>query len=384
MKLYIVGGIVLSEFGLSANLKQLNRNRVYRLIRQEGCVSKQTITRELGLSLPTVTQNIVELMERGLVCEQGFFGNTGGRRAKGYAVNAEAKIAVGVDMNKRHFSVAALNLQGKVIAKTRKYRDFEDSDSYYQAVASAVENLIADLQISGETILGVGLAVQGIVTPDRRKVIYGNVLGITGLTIDRAGKFIPYPKGLFHDSDMAAYAEYRAREGHIRAVYISLSTNLGGAFIDGGRSEQGPFGMARIEHMTLVPDGRRCYCGKKGCADAYCSTYLLTDATPDNRLNTFFRLLEEGDPDIRAVWDKYTHDLAIMINNTRMMFDCPVILGGYLAEYLDQHLGEIKTLAYGRNSFDSSGDYLELSRILEEPIAVGAALQFIDAFIEEI
>ena len=46
--------------------------------------------------------------------------------------------------------------------------------------------------------------------------------------------------------------------------------------------------------MILVPGGRKCYCGKSGCADAYCAASVLTQ---DNRqsLDAFMEKIESGD-----------------------------------------------------------------------------------------
>lgn len=374
----------MSEYHLGSELKQKNRNNIYRLLHREGCLSKQSITRELGLSLPTVTQNLAELTERGLVREQGSFGNTGGRRAKGYAVAPEARTALGVDLNKRHFALVLLDLEGKVLGQLREYRPFENSEGYYRYVAESIEALLDRTGTDRSRLLGVGLAVQGLISPDRQSVAYGRVLNITGLRRETVAAHIPYPSALFHDSDMAAYAESWIGSRERRAVYLSLSTNLGGALIGPGASEQERFGQARLEHMTLYPGGRRCYCGQRGCADAYCSTSLLTDATEDGRLESFFAALKAGAPKETAVWKSYQQSLAILVNNARVLFDAPVILGGYLAEFLEDRLEDLKEESYPLNSFDPDSDYLELSRVRSEPVAVGAALQYIEAFITSV
>lgn len=44
--------------------------------------------------------------------------------------------------------------------------------------------------------------------------------------------------------------------------------------------------------MTVIPDGKRCYCGKKGCLDAYCSALNLSELA-DGKLERFFELLEK-------------------------------------------------------------------------------------------
>lgn len=375
----------MKEYSIGIELKQKNRNNVYRLVHKLRCVPKQRIVNELGLSLPTVTQNLSDLIEEGLLCENGSFGNTGGRRARGYDIVPDARVAVGVDINKSHYSVAVLDLLGQTLVDDRVYAPFENSDEYYALVADAVDKAIAVSGVSPERVLGVGIAIQGIVNADNTAVAYGEIQGITGERIERIGKCVNYPKKLFHDSDMAAFAEFWHDQSGEETIYLSLSTNLGGAIVQTQKGRHsGTYGKARIEHMTLVPGGKPCYCGQTGCADAYCSTSVLTEIMPDGRLESFFRSLQDGNKVVCAAWDEYLDKLAIVINNARIMYDCDVVLGGYMGEYLDEYLDELKRRAYSRNSFDKSCDYIQLCRMKTEPVCAGAALQYIDNFISSI
>ncbi|MFQ9679073.1 MAG: ROK family protein [Ruthenibacterium lactatiformans] len=84
-----------------------------------------------------------------------------------------------------------------------------------------------------------------------------------------------------------------------------------------------------VGHTTLVPGGRPCYCGKSGCVDAYCRAGLLHGHTGGS-LKDFFLRLHTGDAALRSVWDAYLDNVAVVVNNLRMMLDCDVILGGYV------------------------------------------------------
>lgn len=136
------------------------------------------------------------------------------------------------------------------------------------------------------------------------------------------------------------------------AIYLSLNNTLGGAFcIDGklfsGQNQKaGEFG-----HMILVPGGRKCYCGKKGCADAYCAASALTDGKYES-LELFMEALSEGNTKAQKKWADYLDNLAILISNLRMAYDMDIILGGEVGGYLADHmlaLGE-KVMEY--NGFD--------------------------------
>ena len=60
--------------------------------------------------------------------------------------------------------------------------------------------------------------------------------------------------------------------------------------------------------MTLYPGGRECYCGKRGCLDAYCSAQRLSSLT-EGKLDRFLRSCGKGTRsaprlgrDIRRIW----------------------------------------------------------------------------------
>ena len=57
-----------------------NKNRIAKYILKKGETSKSEIAAELGLSMPTVLQNVKEHAEAGLVVETGKYESTGGRK----------------------------------------------------------------------------------------------------------------------------------------------------------------------------------------------------------------------------------------------------------------------------------------------------------------
>ena len=119
-------------------------------------------------------------------------------------------------------------------------------------------------------------------------------------------------------------------------------------------------------------------------ADAYCATSVLSDYSEDGRLDTFFQLLRAGDEGVQDLWDDYLDKLAILINNTCMMFDSDVVIGGYMGEHMEEYMDDLKRRVYKRNSFDRSRDFVRLCRVRKEPVSVGAALYYIEDFISGI
>ena len=85
-----------------------------------------------------------------------------------------------------------------------------------------------------------------------------------------------------NDANAAAWAEYRfgAARGARVVVCVTLGTGIGGGLVVSGMLYRGAYGVGcEYGHMTVVPDGRRCACGNRGCWEMYASgTALARDA----------------------------------------------------------------------------------------------------------
>ena len=186
------------------------------------------------------------------------------------------------------------------------------------------------------------------------------------------------------DAYAAGLAEIRGRENLHSLVYLSLSNSVGGSIFTGGSLYAGEHLRAgEFGHMTLVPDGRSCYCGKRGCVDAYCSAKVLSALTGGN-LALFFDGLRARDRTLQAAWDEYLAHLAVAVNNLRMIFDCDVIVGGYVGGFLSEFGAPLRELLARHNTFEPDSSYLKFSRYQLESSALGAALVHIESFIQSL
>ncbi len=89
------------------------------------------------------------------------------------------------------------------------------------------------------------------------------------------------PTFLERDTNVAVLAEWRygAAKGTSNAVYITVSTGIGGGIVSGGRPIVGPDGTAgEVGHMTVDIDGPECACGGRGHIEAIASGTALAKA----------------------------------------------------------------------------------------------------------
>nr|WP_296263197.1 ROK family protein [uncultured Merdimonas sp.] len=373
---------------LSSNeIKIKNRQRIYQYIRMNGSASKQDLVVALQLSLPTVTQNLEYLKQTALIDASKKITNTGGRNATAFSYLKKAKMAIGVYISSHHMNAVAVNLSGEVEALVKEQITFNlEDDAYLRKLGTVVEKVKKQAGIREEDLLGVGIAVPGLVSDDGTCVTYGLTLDFTGKTRDEIGKYIPYSCRLVHDSYAAGYIETWKNQSIRNAFYISLSNSVGGSIIIDHEIYEGDTQKGgEIGHMIVVPEGgEKCYCGKYGCFDTVCKAGNLDWYTNGN-LEQYFDRLREKDHTAVKLWEEYLDHLALAIHNIRILFDGKIILGGYVGAYIGEYMDELCQRVDDKNPFgDCARDYLYPCHYKKEASAAGAAIFFIDEFLADI
>ena len=203
-----------------------------------------------------------------------------------------------------------------------------------------------------------------------------------GLRADEFEQYLGLPCRMINDANAGCLAEAWADVSLRDAVYLSLSNSVGSAVLIGRRLYLGHnLRSGEVGHTTLVPGGRPCYCGKSGCVDAYCRAGLLHGHTGGS-LKDFFLRLHTGDAALRSVWDAYLDNVAVVVNNLRMMLDCDVILGGYVGRYMDAELAGLRRRAAFRNTFEPDAGYLKACAYKKEAAALGSAIPWIEEYLQ--
>lgn len=364
-----------------ANIKKDNRKKIYDVIYSNVTIAKQEIANLTKISLPTIASNLDDFEKEGLISRASSFASTGGRKAKMIAIIQDARVAIGVEIAKDFITVACIDLYGNSIVKRQYQYKFKMDNQYYQFVAKSIDEVVKQANIDKIKILGVSMAIQGLVTSDGRQVSYGKILDCTGLDISLFQQYIKYPCTFIHDASAACIAELWFNPVTKNAVYVSLSRNLGGAIIIDGKVHIGSrLSSGLLEHMTLIPDGKLCYCGKKGCLEAYCGVNVLLQKHAS--IKEFFEYLRNGGNEERKLWHTYLQNLAKGLHNIFMVLGSDMILGGQLSEYLiEEDIILLKQMIQEVSAFVEDKQSICLATCTMESIVTGAALPLIEQFL---
>lgn len=368
----------------AASLKEANRHAIMAYIYQHHNVTKQMLERELGLSLPTITSNLRKLNSEGLIGKSTLLESTGGRKAQTYELIPAAYAAIGVTARASEVTMVAVDLRGTVLARKVKTTLYRDNDAYYSRLGSLITEFAHSIEAAGSHILGVAFSIQGIVSADGKRITFGQIVGNTGLTLERLSQGLHWPAIMIHDSDASAMAELWFDHTITDAVCVYLERRPGGAVIVNGQLYRGPnLCNGTIEHMTIVPGGAECYCGQHGCMDTVCSPEALME--DGESLPGFFSVLEQGEREHRKRFNTWLNYVAQAVANIRAVIAGDIIIGGEAAQYLDDHdMAELKRRVDALSPFPSAHFSLRKSGCADDQSVIGAALTFIQPFVDKI
>lgn len=364
---------------ISSSLKTQNLIRALKRIRSQEGMTRQMLAQQLQISMPTALHIVEELRSRNLVEEAGENESTGGRKAKTLQLVPRCGFGIGIQVVRAYIKIVVTDVNGEVLFFRRFDYPYKDEPAWYRKMGAALIDVIDESGIDGRKVVGVGISFPGIIDQDRKILIHSHVFELNNMDLDRFYKCIAYPLYIINDANSACLAERNPEQESY--LYLSLNESVGGALVVDKTIYTGKHWQAgEVGHMILHPDGKRCYCGKKGCADAYLNTDVLTKGKIEYPV--FFRMVESGDQEAVKRFDRYVHDLAVLISNLRMLLDMPVVLGGDLGSWLSPYLERIREETQRYDLFSRNVDYIDICSCREHKFAKGAALAVLDENIE--
>ena len=367
-------------------VRRQNRNRVYRhLTTLWEPVTKQELAARLSMSLPTLSQNLNELAEMGLIDRSVTTSSTGGRRPRLIMPLEDARFAIGAELTDQDLRLAAVNLRQKTMAYQKIDLPFENTEAYGNRLAQLIEVFLDENKLDRSRLLGVGMTLPGIIGPDQTTIEYAPTMGVHTSVSCRFIGSIPYPTRLDNDANCGGFGEWWNQTDQQSMAYLSLSRGVGGALLVEGELYDGvSHRAAEFGHLCLHPGGRLCECGRQGCLEAYCSAARLSDDLGIT-LETFFQRLEEGDEQCAALWQTYLEDLAIAVTTIHTILDCPVMIGGSVSQFLPRYHTQLENRIRELDPMSSNqAAFLSFCPSCSRSVCIGAATRFLYEFISQL
>ncbi len=317
-------------------LSRINEASVLRAIRQYGPSTRGELTQHMGVTFPTVAKAVSSLLDARLLEEFDDAMTGPGRPAKRLRLSREDSLVVGVTVDVRSCEVAAAGFDGVIREGTQK--SFATPASYGKLLLAIVEH-VESLRTDDVPILCVGVSVVGLVDYRRQEIRLA--VSLPFLAGKKLGQDLSERLGadcaLVHDSHALCLAEYVYGEaGNLDSFAvldlcsgIGLGVMVNHVFLTGHSGFAGEMG-----HIPIVPNGRKCRCGRRGCLETVASEWVLLDRLSERlerpiEFDEAITLALKGDKRVRSELNRLCKYLAIAMAHVVNLFDpqCVYVTG---------------------------------------------------------
>lgn len=242
---------------------------------------------------------------------------------------------LGIDIGGTFIKVISKENETVIKDKVRIEETYKTSENFINLIKAVIEKHKPDR---------VGIAVAGLVDKSGRITNSPNLRYIENISLkDALQKSFNIPVLIGNDANLAAYGEYIYGAGKDSKILIclTLGTGLGGGAVVEGKILEGVSGCGmEIGHMVVEKDGDICNCGRRGCLEAYVSSYgveRIYRKLTGSQLSSFeiINLAKKEDSYAIKTFDIFVDYLSIGIMNLAHIFnpDKILIAGGVVENY---------------------------------------------------
>ena len=347
--------------GVTHKNNTIKRNIIaYMAVNGECALSE--LTKELDISVPTITKLVQELIEDNIVNDLGKVETPGGRRPNVFGLANSAIYFVGVNVGRDNMTYVVTDLQNNIIKEvTDTSFELQNRPQCLEKICANIEDFVENCGVDRSKILGVGVSIVGRVNPETGRS-YAYFTSSEESLRDIIQERIKIRVLLENDTRARCYAEYnfnRSKEEN-DIIYLHLGRGVAIGIVIDGKLYYGKNGFAgEFGHIPFFDNETICACGKKGCLETEVSGIAIEEK--------FVKLVKKGVNTILR--DKFDRGEQIHINDIIAAAQNDDNLSIELIEEVGEKLG--KAVAFLINTFNpetiivggnlaAAGDYIML------------------------
>lgn len=229
----------------------------------------------MNTSVPKITSLVNDLIETGLIKDEGKFDSTGGRKASIYGLVPDACYFLGVDVKRYSVNLGLLDFKKHLVSYNEKMPfKLENTPESLQILLGLIKEFINEQTPAVKNgILGIGINLSGrINNTTGYSYSYFNFHEDPLSSIIQ--KEIGIPTFLENDSRAMAYGEFCFGEvkNARNVLFVNIDYGIGLGILIDGKLYYGKSGFSgEFGHTPLFDNEILCHCGKKGCLETEAS-----------------------------------------------------------------------------------------------------------------
>ena len=257
----------------------IKRNIIAHMAVNGECTLSE-LTKELHISVPTITKLVQELVEENIVTDLGKVETPGGRRPNIFGLANSAIYFAGVYVGRDNMRCVITDLQNNIIVEhTDTSFELQDRPQCLERICASTEAFIAGCGVERDKILGLGLCLVGRVNPDTgRSYKYFTSFdnSLREILEERIGLHVLVE----NDTRARCYAEYTTgkAKNESNVIYLHMGRGVAIGIVMDGKLYYGKSGFAgEFGHIPFFDNEIICSCGKKGCLETEVSGIAIEE-----------------------------------------------------------------------------------------------------------
>ena len=323
------------DISLSAlKLIKLKKSIIKRLT-LAGVATIAELCKETDFSIPTVTKMISELIEEGIVFEDGKVGTPGGRRPSQYGINPDACYYLGVEVKRNSISIGIQDFNNNFVKLSENISyTLENTRESLFSLCTIIDQFVVGSGVPREKIIGACINLSGRIN-SRKGFSYSYFFFEEKPLSEIIESQIHIKTFLENDTRAMAYGEYNCGvvENEKDVIFVNIGWGVGIGIICNGKLYYGKSGYSgEFGHSPVFENEIICHCGKKGCLETEISGIALE--------RKFKKALENGSISIlsgKKPTEEITIDdilTAIIKNEDTLAIEIMETIGSEMGRYL--------------------------------------------------
>ena len=272
----------------------IKRNIIAHMAVNGECTLSE-LTKELHISVPTITKLVQELVEENIVTDLGKVETPGGRRPNIFGLASSAIYFAGIYVGRDNMRCVITDLQNNIIVE-HSDPSFEliDRPQCLERICANIEQFISTCGVERDKILGMGVCIVGRVNPDTGrsyKYFTSSEQSLCQILEEHIGIHVL----LENDTRARCYAEYTCGKSkdESNVIYLHMGRGVAIGIVVDGKLYYGKSGFAgEFGHIPFFDNELICSCGKKGCLETEVSGMAIEEKMSreiENGVNTILR-----------------------------------------------------------------------------------------------
>lgn len=380
---------MLKPTGVHTLVRRTHEERILRVLRKHGALTRAEISRHVGLSRTTLSEITADLLDRGAILVQAGDGTRQGRGrpAEKLVLDPGAGQFIGVDFGLRRVRVVVANASHEILMSgVASYGTDSHWSERTQVAFALIDSAGVEAGVHFEAVQAVGVGCPEPFSPLLAR-------NSAEATIQAQSKGVDFVQAEFerrfsaevvvdNNTRLAGLGEaiWDSASDARNLLYVRLSDGVGGSLVVDGRLVTGGAGFAgQFGHMTVDPYGPECRCGKRGCLETIVASEAIfascrTAGVQIHSLEELEAAVTKGDPIVLGILRQAGSALGRVLGSIAVAVDpSEIVIGGRILEFADVILEQARaTIEYELFPFAGSKPSIRRARFGDESGAIGA------------